>query len=469
MDQNRDLEGTGEREDRAAKARKLARDVLTISRNTLLVNLRFMDMALSQFEMVEDPRWPLATDGEHIFYQPVELLRRYKKERQGPVRDMLHMVFHCIFHHSFRLELVDRDCWDLAADLAVESVINDLGLACTSTERQRNQTALLEQFRGEVRQMTAERIYRLLLDSNLTPAKLQELRRLVQADSHDPWYPEPGGEGSGEGPGEGPGLSEGDLEDGGDSDRPSRESMARMAERWKGIAERMQVDLETWSKQRGDTAGSMLQNLKAVTREKYDYSAFLRKFAVMGEVMKVNDDEFDQIFYTYGLNLYHNMPLVEPLEYKEVKRVREFVIAIDTSGSVQGKLVQKFLQKTYNILKQEESYFRRINIHIIQCDADIQEDARITSQEEFDRYLQSMKFHGFGGTDFRPVFTYVEQLQKQGEFTNLKGLIYFTDGYGLFPQQKPPYPTAFVFVDDEDQDTEIPPWAIRLVLHSDEV
>ena len=30
--------------------------------------------------------------------------------------------------------------------------------------------------------------------------------------------------------------------------------------------------------------------------------------------MKINDDEFDYIFYTYGLKLYEKMPLIEPLE-----------------------------------------------------------------------------------------------------------------------------------------------------------
>ena len=189
----------------------------------------------------------------------------------------------------------------------------------------------------------------------------------------------------------------------------------------------------------------------------------------MGEAMKINDDEFDYIFYTYGLRLYDKMPLVEPLEYKEEKRIREFVIALDTSGSVQGELVQKFIEKTYNILMQTESFFKKINLHIIQCDAQIQEDVKITSRQEFDEYIENMNLLGFGGTDFRPVFTYVEQLRKEKEFTNLKGLIYFTDGDGTFPQQMPDYPTAFVFVDNDDEPPQVPPWAIRLVLRPNEI
>ena len=242
-----------------------------------------------------------------------------------------------------------------------------------------------------------------------------------------------------------------------------------MIEDWQNVSRQMQMDLETFSKEHGDSAGCMMQNLAAVNREKYDYTAFLKKFAVLGEAMKVNDDEFDYIFYTYGLNMYGKMPLIEPLEYKEVKRIKEFVIAIDTSGSVSGPLVQKFLQKTYNILKQEESFFTKINLHIIQCDAEIHEDKKITSQEEFDDYLENMTLKGFGGTDFRPVFHYVDELVKNKEFTNLKGLIYFTDGYGDFPKRQPDYNTAFVFVEDEYGIPEVPVWAIKLVLQSDEV
>ena len=218
-------------------------------------------------------------------------------------------------------------------------------------------------------------------------------------------------------------------------------------------------------------AGGMMQNLLAVNREKYDYTSFLKKFAVMGEAMRINDDEFDYVFYTYGMNLFpeKRMPLIEPLEYKDMKRIREFVIAIDTSGSVQGKQVQAFLQKTYNILQSTESFFSRVNVHIIQCDADIQEDVKITSREEFDQYLKTMTIKGLGGTDFRPVFARVDEMIRDKEFANLKGLIYFTDGYGTFPERMPKYRTAFVFVEEGYEVPEVPVWAMKLVLTKEEM
>ena len=161
--------------------------------------------------------------------------------------------------------------------------------------------------------------------------------------------------------------------------------------------------------------------------------------------------------------------LERQLSLEEIKAIKEFVIAIDTSGSTSGELVQKFVQKTYNILKSAESFFTKINLHIIQCDAEIQEDRKITCQEDFDEYLKTMQIRGLGGTDFRPVFEYVEQLRKKKEFTNLKGLIYFTDGYGAFPAKKPDYDTAFVFIDEEYNNPDVPPWAIRLILQKDEI
>lgn len=68
-----------------------------------------------------------------------------------------------------------------------------------------------------------------------------------------------------------------------------------------------------------------------------------------------------------------------------------------------------------------------------------------------------------------PVFDTVNDLITQKEFTNLKGLIYFTDGYGTFPSRKPPYETAFVFVKEDYKSPEVPPWAIKLILQKEEI
>ncbi len=161
------------------------------------------------------------------------------------------------------------------------------------------------------------------------------------------------------------------------------------------------------------------------------------------------------------------MPLIEPQEWREVQKIEEFVIVIDTSMSCSGELVKKFLEQTYAVLTERDSFFHKVNIHIIQCDDQVQTDVKITCAEELVSYMDSLELRGEGGTDFRPAFAYVEELMKKQEFTRLKGLLYFTDGKGIYPQKMPPYETAFLFLEEGYEDVDVPPWAMKLVLEED--
>ncbi|MGI6032781.1 MAG: VWA-like domain-containing protein [Coriobacteriales bacterium] len=234
---------------------------------------------------------------------------------------------------------------------------------------------------------------------------------------------------------------------------------------WEEIAKQIEMNLETFSKEWGDEAGALIESLEIANRKSYDYSDFLRSFCSVSEEMKVNQEEFDYIFYTYGLKLYGNMPLVEPLEYMDTQRIRDFVIVIDTSESVRGDLVRKFLEHTFEILKESEDYASEVNIHLIQSDAKVQADTKITDLRDVDKIMENFHIRGYGGTDFRPAFDYVSSLRKRGEFEDLKGLIYFTDGLGQFPDEVPDYDVAFVFMDTgEPHLPSVPPWAMKVVI-----
>lgn len=204
-------------------------------------------------------------------------------------------------------------------------------------------------------------------------------------------------------------------------------------------------------------------------RERYDYSRFLRKFAVLREEMQVDPDSFDYAFYTYGLSLYGNMPLLEPLESKEVYRIEDFAIVIDTSMSCSGELVARFLEETYDVLSESGSYFKKVHVHIIQCDDAVQSDVVVTCPEELKEYMGHFEIKGHGGTDFRPAFEYVNGLRARREVVNLRGLIYFTDGLGIYPVQAPPYDTAFVFIENMFSDESVPAWAMKVVLKEEQI
>lgn len=443
----------------------LAREIMNNCRNSLFLSLRFMGVAVGRLYLKStDKIQSIATDGQYLFYNDKWVLKRFKEEPSSLVRDYLHIIMHCIFSHSFSSVTMNRDYWDVACDLAVENMINELNVDKTNSERAKSQSPIISYFASQFQPLTAEKIYRYMIEKEYSRSQVEQLRKAFSADSHDMWYDRT--------------LSAEIVGTNGDGDVAGESSNARIEEpmsleeireAWNKTSESVKVDMKTSSKAWGEKSANFMASLDYVTRDKYDYTDFLKRFAVMGEKMIVDNDSFDYIFYTYGLELYENVPLIEPLEYKEVKSIKEFVIAIDTSGSCSGELVQQFLNKTYSILKTTESFFSKINIHIIQCDAKIQKDTKITCQEDFDEFIDNIELFGFGGTDFRPVFEYVEKLKEEKEFTNLKGMIYFTDGFGTFPAKKPNYETAFVFMNNDYNVPDVPPWAIKLIFSDDDI
>lgn len=420
-------------EDRQFQIRSLAGEVMRLAHDGILINMRFLDVALSKLKTVcREQTGAHLFDGSTLYYDPAHLLLQYQTAPHYAARLYLHTLLHCIFYHGRTTDKMNRVYWDLATDIAVEHTIVDMGLHLTelpSDDLLQNRLALLRKQAGG---LTAEKLYRHFRIEEPSEKAVQEWHRLCHYDEHIYW------------------------------DR--QEELELSQAEWRRISERIKADLKSFSRDRNN-AESIEQNLKEATRERYDYTDFLRKFMVMGETVQVNDDEFDYIYYTYGLQTYGNLPLVEPLEYKDSNKIRDFVIALDTSASCRGgEIVQAFLQKTYNILQNGENFFTKINVHILQCDSEVRQDTKITGREAFDDFLAHGKLTGFGSTDFRPVFDYVEKLREKQEFDNLKGLLYFTDGYGIYPERMPDYDVAFVFLHEDENAPKVPPWAIRIVL-----
>lgn len=498
----------------ADKTAELALQIMKLSRNRLLVNLRFLEAAFVYLAPSHDTETlEIATDGQKLYYNSIHVCRQYRRAAEIPVRDYLHVVLHCLFRHLFTGKNIRAELWDLSCDIAVENIITELDNKAFYCERQEEQLGIIGKLKEELPKLTAEHIYRYFSGEDISSEEVSRLAEAFHADDHSIWHAKTKCEDSGENTDEADSEDEDEgektdiLADTAGNDSPEEDgeksetdslmdaveggsddglgrggsndnetdngkpalSPAEIEDAWKEIADRVRVDMESETETWGRGAGNLQQRLRELSREKFDYARLLRRFAVMGENVEINDDEFDYIFYTYGMELYRDMPLVEPLEYRDVKKVKEFVIALDTSESVSGEMVQMFVNKTWNILKQSESFFTRVNIHIIQCGARVEEDVRINTEDELDEYIKNMVLKGFGGTDFRPVFEYVDTLIRRHEFTNFKGLVYFTDGYGTFPGNPPEYDAAFVFLDQGYELPDVPSWVIKMVLTEDEI
>ena len=414
-----------------------AAELMRLSTDTVIVNMRFMDVAINRLKCEEKTGLSgVATDGGHFFYDSGYVLKSYLEDDNSITRMFLHSLLHCVFNHSFNYDKLEDEIWDIACDIAVENVIMELDVPAFSLKNDSDRTQLMRGLSKEVKTLSAERLYKYFLVNPLSKVDKLRMTELFAQDRHVYWK--------------------------------KTENYEISEQAWEKISRRIKTDLGTFSKASGRSE-SLLKNLIDTTRKRYDYGRLLEQFAVTGEEIKVNDEEFDYIYYTYGLKHYGNMPLIEPLEWGDEKRVHDFAIVIDTSASCMGATVRAFLRKTYDILKRSESFSNKINVHIVQCDSEVRSDTKISSEKDFDEYIAHGKLTGYGGTDFRPAFEYVDQLVEDGEFTELKGLIYFTDGYGIYPSKAPDYDSMFVFVKHDDMKPEVPWWGIRVELLEEEL
>ena len=104
-----------------------------------------------------------------------------------------------------------------------------------------------------------------------------------------------------------------------------------------------------------------------------------------------------------------------------------------------------------------------MNLHLIQADNAIRQDILIHNEDELIHAMNHFELRGGGGTDFRPAFAYVDRLCAEKKFSNLRGLLYFTDGDGAYPTTPPDYETAFVLLKESGHRELIPAWG-RLLL-----
>jgi len=416
----------------------LAPRIVSAARNELYMSMPYLDAALCSLRYApgEGVTVSAATDGDMLYCNAAFLADRYLRSSAYINRLYLHVLLHCMLRHHAKKQGHDSELWDLACDAAVESIIDSLPYSCIKT----GDSPIRQKFYGEclceMKVLTAEGIYKKLRRDRRSEYERAYLSRAFLHDDHGLW----------------------------DRDKNDEEKQNSQDEKWKSISEKTETGMSTVFSNDASGGETIAEQLKVGIRDDVDYRAFLRRFAAPHEIIQVDADSFDYIYYTYGLSIYGNMPLIEPPETREEKRIEDLVIAIDTSMSTNGDLVREFLRCTYAILRSTETFTRRLNIRIIQCDNQIRSDTRITSMDELRDYMQNVKLTGGSATDFRPVFEHIEKLKDEGAFTSLRGLIYFTDGMGIYPAKRPAYEAAFVFLEEPPLSVKVPAWCIKLVL-----
>lgn len=411
---------------------EMSHKIIDYIKKELYMELRFMAPSLNRLLPKEKKGLKtFATDGITLWFSTSQLLRVFKSNSLFLDRAYLHTVLHCLFFHLWIRDERDKSFWNLACDIAVEYSIDHMEKKCTRRALSYIRKQVYSEIDKDRNSVSAANIYNLVM--GVTGEEFNKLKKEFYTDDHSFW--------------------------------PDKESdnksfiMNNGFDNWKKTAR--QTSLEKRKKSdRGDEGENLLNAQMKVVRGKGRYGDFLKKFAVMTEELKCDLDEFDLGTYSYGLRIYGNLPLIEPLETKEEKKIPEFAVAIDTSASTNGELVKGFLRETFSILSEERYFGKGCRVYILQCDDKIKKVDVIGSREELEGLLRDFTISGGGNTDFCPVFSYVEEERKKGRIRNLQGLLYFTDGMGIYPEKRPDYKTAFLFLKDYDED-RVPAWAIR--------
>ena len=346
----------------------------------------------------------------------------------------------------------NHELWDLACDIAVEHILDGMDADAVRRTPDSIREECYTRLENEVRILTAERLFQYFVEvrnkGGLPYDLLMKMTTEFLVDDHSFWYRDR-------------------KKQHADEKRRNLtpEQMKQKEEEWKKKAKQVRENMDAEGKKGSSAAGGLDQMLTFSVRRRRTYHELLRHFAVEREECRIDPDSFDYGYYCFGLEHYGNMPLIEENEYTDSRKVRDFVIAIDTSASVADGQMARFLKETADVLLGGNLYFKKGRIHILLADTQVRSDTVLTSAEEMKDYASGFHIQGGGGTDFRPVFTYVEKLLNQGDMRDLKGLIYFTDGLGTYPKTPTPYETAFVFSrDDLVAEKEIPPWVVPIFL-----
>ena len=374
------------------------------------------------------------TDGETFFYEPKLFLNLYmEKGAQGINRFFLHTLFHLLYR-QVRENTESSPFWHLACDMVTEYTIDALEQEELTGKMSKAAQEFCSQIWENGEGLSAEAVEERLERKKFSPSELEFWQKCFEQDNHTLW----------------------------------KEVKEEQTEKLLDWALSLKASGEDGSGngfgKRGTQRGYKQEWYELQEERKRNYNKFLRRFTVEREELQLDMEAFDYIPYLYGLSHYGNLPFLEPLEYTEAKKLEELVIAIDTYASCKRPTVQRFLQETYAVLGQQENFFKKLRVHIIQCDCYVQEDVKVTCEKEWKEYLRHIKIQGGGGTDFRPVFRYVNEMLADGRLKNLKALLYFTDGDGIYPREKPDYEAVFLLTKEPPKEANVPSWATLLYM-----
>ncbi|MBV9146243.1 MAG: M48 family metalloprotease [Acidobacteria bacterium] len=396
---------------------------LTRARTQLLLSQPFFGALCLRLKLESGALPMMATDGRRIMYNPgfVEALKPAELEAV-----FAHEVLHCALGHHCRRGERDAQLWNQAADLAINPILVANGFTLPSG-------ALLD---SALENLSAEEIYaRLSRPGDPDPAAAQpppssSANTTENSRQQQPNNCAPGSAneraGNGATPQEGAqtGTSSpqaagcGEVLDAVDElgHSATQAEKSRQQQEWSIAADQAMRA----AKACGHEPASLKRQLEESRESQQDWRAILQDFITAQEPSDYRWSPPNRRYIASGLYL----PSVERTG------VGTIVIAVDTSGSIAAKELEQFAGEISAICEQAQPEA----VHVVYCDAAVQ------GSQEFQRCdAIQLEAKGGGGTDFRPVFEWVEQKHLEPVC-----LIYLTDLCCHSYPEPPEYPVLWV-------------------------
>ena len=284
-------------------------------------------------------------------------------------------ALHCALLHFHRRGKREPERWQAACDLALNPLLIEDGLTAPPG------TDFVAEYAG----MTAEEIYPLL--------PVSDEKRTAPGEGADSTGSKPAR----------------------DDATPQRQEM--LAARWR---QRLAA-AEQQARQAGKLGAGMARLVERRLQPKLPWRSLLAQY--LGYTARTD--------YSYARpSTRRGDPAVFPGLRGEAI---ELVVAIDSSGSVREAEIDEFLAEIDAIKGQV-----RARIALLYCDARLAADSP-RYFEPWDEFRRGDTIEGGGGTDFRPVFDWVERQDRPPDT-----LLYFTDARGEFPPRGPDYPVLWL-------------------------
>ena len=357
-------------------------DLLTKAKTRLTMTHPYFGMLASRLK--QEPKEGLrgyASNGKRFLYDPEFLGRR-------SVEEVMFILTNCVMHHvlAHQQRQLGRKgaLWQLATDYAINNLLHKNGVTIP----------LGANFNEEFEGMYAEEIYDALKENFFGDTE--------DAFGSDDVPPRPGI----------PGEDEGADESG---------AFANLGN--------IEEELDAQNESEWQYAASVAREVAGRK------SAMPSGMERLGKKVKAADVDWRfELYNAINRHMRNNYAFMPPNK-KHIWRgvalpslasdTLSLCVAVDTSGSINEALLGAFMEEFKNIMTS----FPAVKIELIIADARVHAHHTFQGGERMDFPLK-----GGGGTDYRPVFEYVE-----ANLPMTTMLLYFTDGDGWFPRIPPAY------------------------------